>query len=468
MAEKKYEAMSRARAQLKSLFEAAKRGDIKALDKQLPREKRGEILAGYRDGHRRHALHFGAASGSVETVSWLADASPGLVDLPDENGVTPLSLAASQGHPRVCVALLDLGALSCSEDANGATPLHRAASFEGASCVETIKVLCDGGASVSANAASSGTPLHWAAGKETYSEPAVSALISHGASVDAADGRGLTAIILAAATGNGDSVAALADAGADVGFVVSGGATIAHICAQHGDLAALKAIAARGEQGRAALFAIDAEGHSPLDLAQGREDCVAFLAERGVPRRTSPVEVQEEAREQAAPSAKVENEKVLVCLDAEGALRHKDLGNEALKRCDFAKAVEEYTKAIELDATNKVFYSNRSAAKLSLLAEKVDESSAKKKEAAREALRDAEMCAELDASWPKAHFRKATAYEALEEYEEAAGSYWDALRLDPKNAMLKAALKKCVDTGRKKTNEAKSAGGGAGDESRIK
>ncbi|CAK5025063.1 unnamed protein product [Meloidogyne enterolobii] len=43
------------------------------------------------------------------------------------------------------------------------------------------------------------------------------------------------------------------------------------------------------------------------------------------------------------------------------ALKEKDLGNEAYKKKDFAKAHEHYDKAIELDPNNIVFYNNKAA-----------------------------------------------------------------------------------------------------------
>lgn len=48
----------------------------------------------------------------------------------------------------------------------------------------------------------------------------------------------------------------------------------------------------------------------------------------------------------------------------EKALAEKDNGTQAYKRRDFDAAIEAYTKAIELDADNMSFYTNRAAAKL--------------------------------------------------------------------------------------------------------
>jgi serine/threonine-protein phosphatase 5 len=43
----------------------------------------------------------------------------------------------------------------------------------------------------------------------------------------------------------------------------------------------------------------------------------------------------------------------------EEAIAFKNQGNEAIKAHDWQKAIELYTKAIELDPTQALFYSNR-------------------------------------------------------------------------------------------------------------
>ena len=57
-------------------------------------------------------------------------------------------------------------------------------------------------------------------------------------------------ILFAAAVGNADVVERLARKGADCGAVVAGGATVAHMCADRGDLAALQAVVEAGANGK--------------------------------------------------------------------------------------------------------------------------------------------------------------------------------------------------------------------------
>lgn len=51
--------------------------------------------------------------------------------------------------------------------------------------------------------------------------------------------------------------------------------------------------------------------------------------------------------------------------NSEEAEQFKAAGNKALQSKDYTAAIEAYTKAINADGTNHVYYSNRSAAYLS-------------------------------------------------------------------------------------------------------
>ena len=53
------------------------------------------------------------------------------------------------------------------------------------------------------------------------------------------------------------------------------------------------------------------------------------------------------------------------------AVKFKDSGNEFYKKREYGKAIELYTKAIELDPSQVTFFGNRSAAKQ--MAGKVDD-----------------------------------------------------------------------------------------------
>ena len=70
---------------------------------------------------------------------------------------------------------------------------------------------------------------------------------------------------------------------------------------------------------------------------------------------------------------------------------HKDRGNEAVTKKQFAVAVQHYTLAIEEDTGNHILYSNRSAAYLGIGSD----------EAFNAALGDANTCITTVPGWPK-------------------------------------------------------------------
>ncbi|KAM3918899.1 ankyrin repeat domain-containing protein 35 isoform 2-T2 [Leptodactylus fuscus] len=62
------------------------------------------------DFHSRTPLHCAATSGCVSSVLLLCDAEDTLLDAADDDGRTPLMIAAQRNHPTVCSLLLDRGA----------------------------------------------------------------------------------------------------------------------------------------------------------------------------------------------------------------------------------------------------------------------------------------------------------------------------------------------------------------------
>lgn len=120
----------------------------------------------------------------------------------------------------------------------------------------------------------------------------------------------------------------------------------------------------------------------------------------------------------------------------------KAQGNTHLQNGEFDQAIEAYTKAIELNATDHVFFSNRSAAYLS-------------KGDANNALSDAEKCVELSPDWPKGYSRKGAALHALRRYPDAITSYEAGLKIAPTDAGLQSGLAEV------KKAQGASAGGGS-------
>lgn len=130
----------------------------------------------------------------------------------------------------------------------------------------------------------------------------------------------------------------------------------------------------------------------------------------------------------------------------------KAQGNAALQAKKYDEAIDFYTQAIALDDTNHVFFSNRSAAKLS-------------SNDAAGALEDAEACIKLNSTWPKGYVRKGQALHHLRQYQEAVTAYEEGLKIEPGNASLTSGIqevKRAVDAHNARVNQANQAAAGMG------
>ena len=123
----------------------------------------------------------------------------------------------------------------------------------------------------------------------------------------------------------------------------------------------------------------------------------------------------------------------------EEAKKLKDLGNAAFQAQKFEEALEHFTKAIELNPNDHIFYSNRSGCYASL-------------QNYEKAFEDAEKCVSLKPDWAKGYQRLGFAEFFLEKYDNAIATYKKGLELDPNNQQLKDGLQRAVE---------KKSGGGA-------
>jgi ankyrin repeat protein len=109
-------------------------------------------------------IHDAAKNGDSAKVKLLLKGDPTLVSSKNENGATPLHLAASYGQKTVAELLLANHAPVDAKDKNGETPLHWAAHFgkEG-----VARLLLDSKADVNASDNYGQTPLDMAATNPT-------------------------------------------------------------------------------------------------------------------------------------------------------------------------------------------------------------------------------------------------------------------------------------------------------------
>jgi stress-induced-phosphoprotein 1 len=121
----------------------------------------------------------------------------------------------------------------------------------------------------------------------------------------------------------------------------------------------------------------------------------------------------------------------------------KAAGNVALQAGKISEAIANYTKAINLDGSNHVYYSNRSAAYL-------------KKGEGNNALEDANSCIALNPQFPKGYSRKGAALHALKRYNDSIAAYNEGLDNFPTDAGLKKGLD---DVTREKDQPSAGTGG---------
>ncbi|KAF7437169.1 hypothetical protein PC9H_004005 [Pleurotus ostreatus] len=126
--------------------------------------------------------------------------------------------------------------------------------------------------------------------------------------------------------------------------------------------------------------------------------------------------------EAAAPTSKTPS-----AADKTQAEKFKQEGNSLMSSKKYDEAIDLYTKAVNLDPTNPVYYSNRAAAHSS----KGDHLSA---------VGDAEKAIEVDPKFTKAYHRLGHAQYSLADYKAAASAFERGLELDPANASFKSGL----------------------------
>jgi len=113
---------------------------------------------------------------------------------------------------------------------------------------------------------------------------------------------------------------------------------------------------------------------------------------------------------------------------ADQAERYKSQGNQALQQGQYKEAIELYTKAIALEPSEPVYFSNRAAAYAAL-------------KRWREALDDSQEVVTLKPAWVKGWVRRGAAFTGLGKHEEARKAYLKASQLEPGNAQIEQHLK---------------------------
>ena len=121
-----------------------------------------------------------------------------------------------------------------------------------------------------------------------------------------------------------------------------------------------------------------------------------------------------------------------------------------MKAKQYSEAIRLYTKAIDIDGANHVYYSNRSAAYL-------------QHSNAALALEDAESCINLSPEgFSKGYSRKGAALHVLKRYNDAIAAYEVGLEKFPNDPALQKGLAEVKRDQTRANNPAAARGGGAG------
>ena len=116
-----------------------------------------------------------AVNGHVDLVRNLLDSNPGLAQVQDHDGYTPLHRACYENHVEIAKLLLCNGANISSQTNESWQPLHSASKWHSNQC---ILLLLDWGANVNALTKGGFTPLHLAASSPNSFETLV-ILLNH-------------------------------------------------------------------------------------------------------------------------------------------------------------------------------------------------------------------------------------------------------------------------------------------------
>jgi ankyrin repeat protein len=505
-AEEKNKLMSSERSTMKLLFEGAMKDDVASVKKAVLsyvtiHDTPLSCLGQFKDGRKRTALHFAAQSHAVKVLQYVQELAAAetdkaviknLVNAADDANITPLSCACMNAAPpstpetqltETIDLLLAFGADPFVASKTGATSLHHAAGSGALALLDKVELTAE-----QVNKQSdAGTPLHYAACSVHANAPAIiEKLAQAGADPNSLDTRSIPPLIIAVAGCRDENSSELIVAGADVGNLLQGGITVAHIAADNGLVATLAALAA--SEGGRSLFAIkNDKGELPIELAAyngyfssykvlsmdkassdgeltrkmeemqvvEKEKEKATEAEEA--KKSKPKKAQDEelppvagGAEQLTDAVEVAASKAITELvekckakppangDVQASVAAKQVGNAAFVKKNYDEAIDAYSAAIALYPIDHTYYGNRSACYMA----KNDYASA---------LKDAICCRVVAPEWQKGAHRLASVRLALGRFEDAAVAAWEGVSLNPgtKEAEeLKSLMKKCVKEGK--------------------
>ena len=191
-----------------------------------------------------------------------------------DDALTPLHLAAREGHEDVARVLLGHGADATAQTNYGSTPLHIAAR-EGRE--DIARILLEHGADLASQRKDGWTPLHVAS--QWGYEEVTSLLLEHGADSTALTNDGSTPLHLVAREGHEDVARVLLEQGADATAQTNYGTTPLHLAVRGGRKDVARVLLEHG----ADMASQRKDGWTPLHVASlwGYEEVTSLLLEHG-------------------------------------------------------------------------------------------------------------------------------------------------------------------------------------------
>ena len=210
-------------------------------------------------------IHDAVNNNDIERISAIINDDPTLLNVPNDDGMTPLNLASFNGNHEIVSMLLESGADITIGDMDNSQPIHCAAISGN---VHVAELLLAQGADVNDKDNNGATPLGFAAGRRHLDM--VRYLIEQGADVNVQNAEGWTPIFFA---GTPEVAAVILDNGGNMNAQSNDGATPLHSAVWRRRTELVRFLLERGADpnlrnavGITPLFAVNGENASQIAI----------------------------------------------------------------------------------------------------------------------------------------------------------------------------------------------------------